>query len=200
MDKINFQNGVTKVNADTFNTFQNNIETAISSTESTISTINSNVETKVSKDTTIADIALSSNISASNLATKLKIEMGKLMYPIGSIYMSISSTNPTNLFGGTWVAWGAGKVPVGIDSSQTEFSTVEKTGGEKTHILTVNEMPSHTHTTEKELWALQVSNGTQEFGSGKSLSTRVTLQNTGGGQAHNNLQPYITCYMWKRTA
>ena len=45
--------------------------------------------------------------------------------------MSVNSTNPTNLFGGTWVTWGAGRVPVGIDTSQTEFASVEKTGGEK---------------------------------------------------------------------
>lgn len=46
---------------------------------------------------------------------------------------------------GTWVAWGAGRVPVGVDTAQTEFNTVEKTGGEKTHTLATNEMPRHNH-------------------------------------------------------
>lgn len=58
-------------------------------------------------------------------------EILDIIYQVGSIYMSVNSTNPTNLFGGTWVAWGAGRVPVGIDTSQTEFASVEKTGGEK---------------------------------------------------------------------
>ena len=68
-----------------------------------------------------------------------------LIYPIGSIYISIKNTNPSTLFGGTWVSWGAGRVPVGVDTTQNEFKTVEKTGGEKTHKLTVSEMPKHTH-------------------------------------------------------
>ena len=68
------------------------------------------------------------------------------MYPVGSIYMSTSNTNPSSLFGGTWVAWGSGRVPVGVNTSDGNFNTVEKTGGESTHILTTAEMPSHTHT------------------------------------------------------
>lgn len=72
-------------------------------------------------------------------------EILDIIYPVGSIYMSVNSTNPQNLFGGTWVAWGTGRVPVGIDTSQTEFNAVEKTGGEKTHKLKVSEMPSHDH-------------------------------------------------------
>lgn len=67
-------------------------------------------------------------------------------YPIGSIYMSVNSTSPATLFGGTWVRWGNGRIPVGVDTSQTEFNTVGKTGGEKTHTLTEAEMPQHSHT------------------------------------------------------
>lgn len=95
--------------------------------------------------------------------------------------------------------WGSGRVPVGVDTNQTEFNTVEKTGGEKRHKLTIAEMPSHTHTTNGTFWALH-GTGTQEFSTGAAQSTKIELQNTGGGQAHNNLQPYIVCYMWKRTA
>ena len=124
-----------------------------------------------------------------------------IIYPVGSIYMSVNSTNPQVLFGGTWVAWGAGRAPVGVNTSETEFNTVEKTGGEKTHTLSVNEIPSHKH-----------SVGTWYGGSGSSdfkINAAAgdaspkggdTSGNTGGNQAHNNLQPYITCYMWKRTA
>ena len=65
------------------------------------------------------------------------------IYPIGSIYMSTSNTNPGTMFGGTWVAWGSGKVPVGVDADNGNFNTVEKTGGALTHTHTG---PSHTHT------------------------------------------------------
>ena len=56
-----------------------------------------------------------------------------LIYPVGSIYISVNSTNPGNLFGGTWVAWGAGRVPVGVNTSDSDFKTPEKTGGSKSH-------------------------------------------------------------------
>ena len=126
------------------------------------------------------------------------------IYPVGSIYMSVNSTNPSSLFGGTWEAWGTGRVPVGIDTSQTEFATVEKTGGEKVHTLTGNEMPSHNHGISypndggpyaAELYQVANSSAKNTWG-----VVMTTTQSTGGGNAHNNLQPYITCYMWKRTA
>ena len=60
-------------------------------------------------------------------------ELLNKVYPVGAIYMSVSSTNPGTLFGGTWTAWGSGKVPVGINASDSDFDTVEETGGAKTH-------------------------------------------------------------------
>lgn len=127
-------------------------------------------------------------------------------YPVGSIFMSANKANPSTYFGGTWVAWGTGRVPVGVDSSQTEFSTVEKTGGEKTHKLTVSELASHGHSgVTLDGQKLGVNNGTNVTGlgvtytGGKAYGT-MTTANSGGSTAHNNLQPYITCYMWKRTA
>ncbi len=129
-----------------------------------------------------------------------------LTYPIGSIYMSIKNTNPSSLFGGTWVAWGTGRVPVGIDTSQTEFKTVEKTGGAKTHKLTINEMPKHNHeftyNNSNTCGFTSYAHGTNGYGEQKSDQSLgfYNISNTGGDKAHNNLQPYITCYMWKRTA
>ena len=120
------------------------------------------------------------------------------LYPVGSIYMNASdNTNPGTLIGfGTWVAFGAGRVPVGIDSTDTDFDTAEETGGAKTHTLTVNELPAHTHSVP--------NSGSQNnsFDSGTTVGndTTGTSGSTGGGQAHNNLQPYIVVYMWKRTA
>lgn len=58
------------------------------------------------------------------------------VYPVGSIYLSVNNVNPSTLFGGTWVAWGSGKVPVGVDTSDTDFDTVEETGGTKSHKYT----------------------------------------------------------------
>jgi hypothetical protein len=64
------------------------------------------------------------------------------IYPVGSIYMSVNNTNPgIYLTGTTWSAWGNGRVPVGVDTNQAEFNSVEKTGGEKTHILSTAELP-----------------------------------------------------------
>jgi len=113
-----------------------------------------------------------------------------------------------------------GRVPVGLDTSQTEFNTLGKTGGAKTYTLTVNEMPSHTHIQDAHRhWISSAQrddgNGTGCMGNGQmyglwadagsysssdpgyaygrnSQWTTATNQNTGGGQAHNNLQPYIT--------
>ena len=119
-------------------------------------------------------------------------------HPVYSIYISVSSTNPASLFGGTWVSFGAGRVLVGINSSDSDFNQSQETGGAKTHTLTINEMPSHNHQTS----SYSGNNGSQvisepwegNWGGGNRVS------NTGGGQAHNNLQPYIVVYMWKRTA
>ena len=69
----------------------------------------------------------------------------KAIYPVGSIYMSVNATNPSTYFGGTWVAWGAGRVPVGINASDSNFNTVEKTGGAATVTLSASQIPSHTH-------------------------------------------------------
>ena len=77
------------------------------------------------------------NLKASSITDSLKATLVDLMYPIGSIYMSVSSTNPGTIFGvGTWEAWGSGRVPVGVDSNDTSFDTVEETGGNKSNSYT----------------------------------------------------------------
>ena len=128
-------------------------------------------------------------------------------YPVGSIYMSVNPTNPANLFGGTWATWGAGRVPVGVSTADSDFNSVEKTGGEKTHILTLSEMPTHMHTMDSVVSIKDsiVSNDTGLYqGSGAITFTTigkvVKTDDAGEGIGHNNMQPYITCYMWKRTA
>ena len=124
------------------------------------------------------------------------------VYPVGSIYINAAvATNPATLLGfGTWAAFGAGRVMVGIDSTDTDFDAAEETGGAKTVTLTTSQIPSHTHT------ATLMGNGEDEqqdlpaAGDNTNPSRTMTTSATGGGAAHNNVQPYIVVYMWKRTA
>lgn len=141
------------------------------------------------------------------------------VYPVGSIYINATnSTNPATLLGfGTWSAFGAGRVLVGFDSSDTDFDTAEETGGAKTHTLTIAEMPDHRHSMESstdsgDTWSLISGAGFGKDGAitgnylGVSQSVtafssfQARVRGAGGGESHNNLQPYITVYMWKRTA
>ncbi len=137
------------------------------------------------------------------------VEVLKKAYPIGSVYINASNaTNPASLLGfGTWSAFGAGKVMVGLDAGDTSFDTAGKTGGEKTHKLTIAEMPSHKHSRKEDFYNHQASmasifggiyKGGNPIETGKTDSN--TIQNTGGDGSHNNLQPYIVVYFWKRTA
>lgn len=149
------------------------------------------------------------------------------VYPIGSIFISTNSTNPGAYLGGTWEAWSTGRTIVGIDTNDTNFNTVEKTGGVtsitpsgsvENHTLTIAEMPSHLHNALYDwyggknsdyanVWAINM-NSTGQDGVG-AWPSEADIGLTGGNQPHNhpltmnsqsNLQPYITCYMWKRTA
>lgn len=137
----------------------------------------------------------------------------RTMYPVGSLYFNASdSTNPNTLLGfGTWEAFGAGRVLVGIDPGQAEFDTLGETGGSKTHTLTIAEMPLHTHIQDAHFHAITGigstvnidaaggSDAIDDSGSMNTGSTTATNQSTGGGGAHNNLPPYITVYCWRRT-
>ena len=121
-----------------------------------------------------------------------------LVYPVGSIYFNAAvSTNPATLLGfGTWVAYAAGRVPVGKAASGT-FDTLNEEQGAETHTLTIAEMPAHTHTygksTTNEAMSIHDINGLRG-------AATTNTSSTGGGDAHNNIQPSITVYMWRRTA
>ena len=142
------------------------------------------------------------------------------MYPVGSIYTNAtSSTNPGTLFGfGTWTAFGAGRVMVGLDAGNALFDTAEETGGSAdaivvshTHTGSTNTIGAHVHT----YVAAQYSGGTGfsqggsqavpalptgNTGSAGDHSHTVTVSSTGSSGTNANYQPYITVYMWKRTA
>lgn len=137
-------------------------------------------------------------------------------YPVGSIYMSVNNTSPASFFGGTWTAWGTGRVPVGINTGDSNFNTVEKTGGASTHTLDTSQIPSHSHgqkinysSTAASSWLIGAGQNTTTLGyslstdavtSGSSRRDGLYTNDAGGNAAHNNLQPYIVCYMWKRIA
>ena len=127
-----------------------------------------------------------------------KIDLSSLwdqIYPVGSIYITANATNPSVLFGGTWEQL-KGKFLVGVDSSDTDFETSGKTGGEKTHKLTVDEMPSHNHP-----GIFKYTNQTGYYARLYLGSDGTALDNegkTGGDKPHNNLPPYLAVYMWKR--
>lgn len=132
---------------------------------------------------------------------------GSFEFPVGYVYITVDPTNPNTVLGyGTWAAFGAGRMIVGFDSGQTEFDTVEETGGAKTVTLTAAQsgVPAHSH---------PMSGGSSDDTSapftGPDASTSTATAFGGGvgnntpadaAQAHNNLPPYIVVHMFKRTA
>ena len=132
-------------------------------------------------------------------------EIALMAYPVGSIYMSTSATNPTYLFGGSWERYANGRVLVGVSEGESEFAGAGYYGGEKYHALTVNEMPSHNH--RVKAWAYQTNASRADYyGANNNVSAdnwdpdgaHVTW--TGGNWGHNNMQPYLAVYIWRRTA
>jgi hypothetical protein len=134
------------------------------------------------------------------------LEIIKKMYPIGSIYTNTTSIDPATEFGfGTWQRFGAGKVLVGVNESDSDFDAANKTGGKKMHTLTIDEIPSHTHTLSGNNRGSNSSYG-QLSAPGlwyddaeREAQDPDTISSTGGGQSHENMPPYITVYMWTRT-
>ena len=152
------------------------------------------------------DITGIRNLTVTGTITNSSIISLSDVYPVGSIYINAAvSTNPGTLLGfGTWVAFGSGRTMVGLDAAQTEFNTLEETGGAKTHTLTLSEIPSHRHEVgSKDSTAGDGGAFNEEFVEQYGDTTNgpaVPTSYQGGGSAHNNLQPYIVVYMWKRTA
>ena len=188
-------------------------------------TANSNISqildgTKKVKNAEHADTAANAdNVKAKSGSYKeLADALLEMIYPVGSIKLTTENKNPSTYLGGTWVAWGAGRVPVGVDETTTKFKTAEKTGGSETATL-----PYHTH---DAVMAFDGAFGVDAYDGGNSSSLTPKAQGAQGGgyvitisrddnrsdtnkglktgaagvSSASNLQPYITCYMWKRTA
>lgn len=124
------------------------------------------------------------------------------VYPIGRGFIDFTNTDYSNYLGFTWERELVGMVGVGLDTSQTEFNVIGKTGGEKEHTLTVQEMPKHNHTVS---YLKQEAGNDYQFAGGvgnwqTTGEENGNINSTGGDQAHNNLQPYKVVAYWKRVA
>lgn len=121
------------------------------------------------------------------------------VYPVGSIYMSVNSTSPATLFGGTWKAI-QGKFLLGAYGDTYKAGT---TGGEATHTLTTREMPNHNHALYYPNAGADDHSAPGNYPDGPSDSTYYAVgsytSREGGGEAHNNMPPYLAVYIWKRT-
>lgn len=123
-------------------------------------------------------------------------------FPVGSVFLSVVSTDPATLLGyGTWAAIAAGRMLVGLDAGDPDFDTAEETGGAKTHTLTAAEMPAHVHAEQAPSSA---SGGAMKFALDTNASgtaaAGLDTASTGGGGAHSILNPYFVVYMWKRVS
>lgn len=147
---------------------------------------------------------------------------GSEAFPVGAVFIAVVATDPATLLGyGTWSAFGAGRVLVGLNAADPDFDTAEETGGAKTITLTGAQsgIAQHTHTQNAHDHAITqlrdattggaTTNIALTADTSSTLGTKVTgsatavNQNAGpanAAEAHSNVQPYIVVYMWKRTA
>lgn len=186
----------------------------IDSTIKTVADLSSDLSGQVAQNT--SDIALiqtnKAPITNPNFLGDITLNgenLANIFYPIGSIYMSTSTANPSTLFGGVWEAFAQGRTIIGAGISDQTF-TAGQTGGESNHTLTIAEMPTHEHEISEAQYGQKLSlypgasngsnqNGGSNFNAGDP-SNYYKARNAGGNGAHNNLPPYIVTYMWQRTA
>jgi len=204
----------------------NNIATAVATKADTASPTFSGTP---SLPTGTTGVTQTSTDDSTKLATTAFVQdvadaIKNALYPVGSIYTNSSvSTNPGTLLGfGTWTAFGAGRVMVGFNASNSLFDSAEETGGSADAVVvshnhtatsTVSETP-HSHTTALYYRPHSASGAAQSYaqnttGFGGQISTdaastgitvATSISTTGSSATNANYQPYITVYMWKRTA
>ena len=178
--------------------------------------VNSKADLNGSASETFSAVTAASGTSTTQVATTAFVTTAvaavdlSAVYPVGAIFTTVtayanSAAVVAAIGGTTWVAFAAGKMLIGLDSGDTDFDTVEQTGGAKTHTLSTDEMPSHNHS-NGSYTKLGISNGSNttqgvDSSSGElNLINTADIQATGGGTAHSIMNPYIAVYMWKRTA
>ena len=125
-----------------------------------------------------------------------------LIFPIGFVVTLETNIDPNTVWGGQWIRTAKGKFIVGLNESESEFKYLGGTGGEKTHVLTVDEMPSHSHGQIVTAGTGGTATRTDytDDSRGQKYPQGINTNETGGGKAHNNLPPYEVAYKWKRIA
>lgn len=140
------------------------------------------------------------NLTVNSLTTSISTSQTNFdeIYPVGSIYMSVNNTNPSTLFGGTW-----SQIKDCFLLACGDIYSNGSTGGEATHTLTINEMPSHYHNYEAYIDKDPLGGYDKVLVYGNPAGTQYHTFNvfpTGGNQPHNNMPPYFAVYIWQRTA
>ena len=210
-DALSSGNALKIVKGTEIDTEFNNIATAVATKADLVSPTFTGTPTL---PTGTIGVTQSSSDDSTKLATTAFVQdvadaVKSALFPVGAIYIAVVSTNPNTLLGfGTWTAFGAGRVMVGLDGSDALFDTLEETGGSKdatlpshTHSITD---PGHFHRTSSNNVSY-TSTGDVMTGIGTSLSTStnttgITVNSAGSSATNANVQPYITVSMWKRTA
>lgn len=171
---------------------------------------------------TLANLNINDEITDGTAKFKV-YDVGLQSRPVGNIYQSTVATSPEELFGGTWEAMPAGRVL--LAQGQSDWGTnyaAGSTGGEHQHQLTVGEMPTHSHSGSTNSagnhshniqcngwdgssntvssWQSNRWQLTAHTDAAGNHTHTISIGNAGSSQSHNNMQPYISCYIWKRTA
>ena len=206
-DALSDSDAAKVISGDDFNTEFSAVQTAVN----TKADLNGSATESFSATTATAGTNTTQVATTAYVTTAVAAVDLSAVYPVGAIFTTVTayanSAAVVAVIGGTtWVSFAAGKMIMGVDTGDTDFDTVEETGGAKTHTLTTAEMPSHNHN-----WAAGEYSGGNDYGtnllganntyaSGTGASQSMTTSSTGSGSSHSIMNPYITVYMWKRTA
>lgn len=161
-----------------------------------------------------SDIADINKVTAGDMNEIKQVvnSLANLFFPVKKIVMFNDNDDHSNYLGFTWERIASGKVLIGIDSTDTDFNTIGKTGGEKEHTLTIDEMPAHSHKLNGNTNVTFDDSATYPYllasakrgyatGSNVTFGGNYTINDTttiGGGQAHNNMPPYQVAAFWQR--
>lgn len=161
-----------------------------------------------------ADIANINKVTAGDMNEIKQVvnSLANLFFPIKKVVIFNDNDDHSNYLGFTWERIASGKMLVGIDSADTDFNTIGKTGGEKEHTLTIDEMPAHSHKLngntdivfdESTIYPYLLASAKRGYASGSSIifGDGYVINDTttkGGGQAYNNMPPYQVVALWQR--